>query len=201
MRDAAARENHDAWARRNPQAAAEQAALQAQALAIEEAYGHKAGGTAQTFAHHEGRAGGALARLYRSQAIDAEQLAAATDIAQIAERIASAVTVRTASLEARVDATRMGGEAFFERLNAVRREVAYTSWRAEVAKLGPVGVVLDCVIGDTIGVTIVARKHGMHVRRVKRMLIAALDLWPVHLAQAFRRVDELHVAIAHAMVS
>jgi hypothetical protein len=91
-----------------------------------------------------GRAG----RLYQSGAIDAEQLAAAVEIALVHERIGADVAVKTASLETRVDVTRIGDGGFYERLGQVRREMAYTRWRSQLPHPAPV---LDMIGGEPIG--------------------------------------------------
>jgi hypothetical protein len=67
--------------------------------------------------------------LYKEDSIDADQLAAAVEIALAAERIGRDVAVKTASLETRVEMTRLGDGCFFEKLGQVRREVAYSDWR------------------------------------------------------------------------
>jgi hypothetical protein len=86
------------------------------------AWKHKNEGTPETHEQASRRNQGALANLYKNGSIDAEQLASAVEIAMVAERIASDVAVRTASLETRVDVTRLGDGSFFERLGQVRRD-------------------------------------------------------------------------------
>jgi hypothetical protein len=83
--------------------------------------------------------------------------------------------VRTASLETRVDVTRLGDGSFFERLGQVRREAAYTRWRAQLRRPAPV---LEMLVGEPVGFTIVAARYRMHNRKAKQLLIDALDLWP-----------------------
>lgn len=133
-------------------------------------------GTPETRRHAAG-AGmreGSLARLHRSGAIDAAQLAAAEEIAGMHAAIAADVNVRTASLETRIDAGRRGGGAAFETFAQIRRERAYTDWRQALG--GDAALVLAMVVED-LGVTIAAARYGTHVRRAKRRLISALDLW------------------------
>jgi len=162
-------------------------------VASRERWSHKQG-TPQTLEHASRTQQGALARLHLSGAIDAEQLASAAMIASVAERIAGDVTVRTASLDSRVDTTRMG-DGFWEALGAVRLEVAYTRWRAQLR--GSAAVVLDMIVED-IGLTIAAKRHRIHNRRARQLLIDALDAWPKYLGEARKEVDPATIAAAHA---
>jgi hypothetical protein len=106
---------------------------------------HKNEGTPETHERASRRNQGALARLYQSGAIDAEQLAAAVEIALVHERIGSDVAVKTASLETRVDVTRIGDGGFYERLGQVRREMAYTRGDRSCRAARPV---LDMIAGE-----------------------------------------------------
>jgi hypothetical protein len=195
-----------AWTQRHPAAAAAERALRKARVAVGERWTHKAEGTPETHEQASRRCQGALARLYTSGAIDAEQLGAAVEIATVAERIGADVTVRTASLETRVDVTRMGDGGFHERLGQVRREVAYTRWRAGVQRLLPdsgvaVAAVLDMVVGEAIGFTVAARRYRMHNRRAKQLLIDALDLWPRALGDACKAVDGEALSAVHARLA
>lgn len=114
--------------------------------------------------------------------------------AQLAERIARDVTVRTAGLESRVDTTRMG-DGFWEALGAVWAEVAYTRWRGQLR--GSAAVVLDMIVED-IGLTIAAQRHRIHNRKARQLLIEALDAWPRIFGQVRKEIDPASVAAAHA---
>lgn len=133
-----------------------------------------------------------------SGAIDSEQLASAAEIAAVAERIGSDVSVRTASLETRIDVSRHYDTACFERLGQVRREFAYTEWRH---RLSHPAAVLDMLVGDPVGFTVVARRYRMHNRRAKQLLIDALDAWPEILGAAFKTIDAEALAAAHARIA
>lgn len=165
-----------------------------EAVALRERWSHKQG-TPETHEHASAQRQGAIARLYRSGAIDVEQLGSAVAIASVHERIAADVTVRTANLEPAIDATRMGDSHFYEALGQVRREVAYGRWRAQLR--GDAAAALDMIAGDE-GVTIVARRRGMHVRRARRLLIDALDAWPRAYGAACKEIDEATLAAAQA---
>ena len=138
---------------------------------------------------------GSLQRLLLSGDISAEQKAYAESIADVAERIASGVQVRTCSFEARVDRKRNGDDAFFEQLGAVRREMAYTEWRRQTTNvLAPLH---ELIVEDQL-LTIVARRYRMDNRRLKRLLSDALDLWPKILGRVCKEIDAATLAAAHA---
>ncbi|MFN3387459.1 MAG: hypothetical protein ACK40O_00895 [Allosphingosinicella sp.] len=198
--DARAERARVMWAKRQPKAAAAERQLRKERSELEKRWDHKNNGTRETHEHASRRNQGAIAQLYQNGTIDGEQLAAAVEIAAVAERIGADVAVRTASLETRVDRTRMGDGTFYERLGQVRREMAYTRWRAQVR--GPIAAVLEMIVGDhvsgPIGFTIVARRYRMGNRRAKRLLIDALDLWPRILGGVCKEVDDATLAAAHA---
>lgn len=183
------------WARRHPAAASEERRLRKERATLLERWDHKNEGTPETHEFASRHNQGALARLYQSGAIDSEQLFAAVEIAIVAERIAAGVTVRTASLETRVDVTRIGDGGFFEKLGQVRREVAYTRWRA---LLPMPAAVLDMLVGEAVGFTIAAARYRIHNRKAKRLLIDALDLWPEVLGAVCKEIDTAELDAAHA---
>lgn len=189
-------ERRSAWAKRHPEKAAEERALRKANAAAIERFGHKAGGTAQTFAHVNRPREGAIARLYRTGAIDQFELAAAEEILAVYERIAADVTVSVASMETRVDVSRHG-DAFFESLTRVRMEVAYGHWRA--ALLGDAAMVLDIIVHG-VGLVEAARRHAMSSRRAKGKLINALGLWLRAYSEARSEVDPATLAAAQAGV-
>lgn len=141
---------------------------------------------------------GALARLYEAGDLTIEQLGASQEILSVHERITGPVTVSTASLEARVDQSRMGDEGFFEALGQVRREVAYGRWRSALAgKGGTIGPVMAMIVGD-YGVAQAARSARMRTSGMKRLLSSALDLWSYLLLGAIREIDEAELLAAQA---
>lgn len=193
-------EQRSAWARRHPERAAQERALRLARRDLIEQCPATCAATPETRAHAKAKRQGALARLYASGAISIEQLGAALEIAAVVERIGSDVTVRTVSLETRVDQSMRGDGGFFEALGQVRREVAYRHWRAGLPVLlhgAPVAAVLDLIVED-VGVTIVARRYRMHVRRVRKILSDALDAWDGHLWAAVKEVDEATLLAAQS---
>jgi len=198
--EARRRAAHSNWARRHPDRAGQERALRLDRRDLIERHPATSAATPETCQKFSRKREGALARLYASGGISIEQLGAAMEIAAVAERIGADVTVRTVSLETRVDQSMRGDGGFFEALGQVRREVAYTRWRAAVAAThgyGDVAAVLDIIMND-VGLTVAARVHRMHVRRARKLLCGALDLWSGQLQDAVREIDEATLLAAQA---
>jgi hypothetical protein len=117
--------NRADWARRHPDIAREERALRKRRVELISDWKHKNEGTHETHEHASqasplppgtfgSRASGTVARLCKTGVISAEQLGSAVEIAQVVERIRADVTVRTASLETRVDVTRIGDGGFYD---------------------------------------------------------------------------------------
>jgi len=153
-------------------------------MQIREDWSHKQG-TPETHAQAARKQQGALARLFVSGAIDRGQLASAEQIAQIHDAIASAVKVRTCSMETRIDGGRHPSDRVVELFGQVRGELAYTRWRAAVP--GPVSAVLEMIIDD-VGLVEIGRRYRMHNRRVRQLLVDSLNLWPRCLGIARREL-------------
>lgn len=188
------------WAQRHRDLARSERALRVERAAMLKRWDHKREGTPETHDRKARNNDGPLARLWLSGSIDADQLASAVDIATVAERIQADVAIKTASLETRIQSTGRVGGAFYEALGHVRREMAYTRWRAEVGKLagGSIAPVLDMIVGECVGFTVVAKRYRMGNKRVKKLLIDALDLWPRILGAVSKEIDPATLAAAHA---
>ncbi len=184
------------WAHRHPELAAAERAFRKDRVSAVERYGHKPAGTPETHQRAARRAQGALARLYQSGGISADQLAWAVEIAAVAERIGADVAVRTAQYETGIDRSGRGDAAFYERLHQVRMEMAYTRWRTELG--GHAAPVLDMIVGETIGYSVVATRYRMSAKRAKRLLIEALDRWPRIRRGVTDEVDGERLHQAHA---
>lgn len=145
-----------------------------QRVQIRERWSHKQG-TPETHEHYDqaSRRPGSLARLHASGAIHDDQLAAADQIATAYWTIARDVTVRTASLETRIDGGRHG-RAEEERFGAVLADLSYDCWRRAV---GRDGEALLAVIAHDVALTVVAHRMGMGMARARRRLTEVLDLW------------------------
>ena len=184
---------HKDWCARHPGRARQERQLRQEREAVDASFGHKVNGTPETHAKAGRTHQGSLARLYRAGDISIEQLARAAAIAATHERISADVSVRTGSLEPRVDRG-LGDGAFFEKLGRVRAEVAYTRWRAALAH--PVPVL--AMIVDDCGVSVAAKRFQMRNVRAKALLTDALDLYGWMFGQACRNVDDETLFEAHA---
>jgi len=149
-------------------------------------------GTPQTLAKFSE---GSMQRLLLNGDITAEQKAYAESIADAAERIVRGIGVKTCSFEARIDRTRDGDQAFHEQLGAVRRERAYSEWRAQLIKV--ISPLHELIVED-MKLTEVARRYRMDNRRLKKLLIEALDLWPKIIARVCKEIDPATLAAAQA---
>ena len=166
-------------------------------IALRDAYPRPERGTPQTQHKANRRPPDPIQVLHGAGAIDDLQKRSAEQIAAVAERIGADVAIPIASLEARVDKSRQGDGGFYERLAIVRMEVAYTRWRAAVPCPA---VVLDMLVGETVGFSVAARRHHMHHRRARRLLMQALDLWPEFVVAVARELDDATLAALHATI-
>lgn len=141
---------------------------------LQELYGHQQG-TPETRAHHAAKHGrsGAIARLYASGTIDADQLAAADKIHATYRAVTADAPIRTASLEARTGGGG-GGNADLPMLTAVDGQWALDWWVGSLK--GSPAALLDVIVHD-VGLTIVADRYAMSMPRARRMLTGALSLW------------------------
>lgn len=162
------------WASRHPDRAEQEAAMALERRQAKRDFGHKRHGTVETHAKAARQQEGALARLYWSGAVSADQLAWAEEILAEYRRVTADVEIPTASLETRVDCSARSEQRFFETLGAARRAIAYSRWRHELRSAAKVVL---AIIVDDIGIVEAARRHQMGHRKARKMLIDALDLW------------------------
>jgi hypothetical protein len=161
--------------RRSASATVELGAGIEERVQLRERWSHKAQGTPETHEHADiaRQRPGSLARLYATGAIDADQLAAADEIAAAYRAITAGVAIKTASLEARIDGSGHG-RAEAQALGAVYADFAYDWWRSAI---GSAAEALLAIIVHDVGLTIVARRYGFSMPRARRLLAEALDLW------------------------
>lgn len=182
------------YAKRHPLRAREERKMRQAQKALTPDWRHKREGTPETHERASRTTQGALARLFMSGAIDANQLAWSAEIACVHAQIVRDVVPATVSLETRVDKSRSGDGAFFEALGRVRAEIAYTSWRSRLAKPG----LVLAIVTEDLAISAAARQFGMRTATAKQLLIDALDLWPAEMDSARRSVDAAELAAAHA---
>lgn len=141
----------------------------------------------ETLEHAANTHDGALAQLHANGTIDSEQLEWTAQISNVHRSIEADVAVKVASFEARVDQSSRSG-AVGERIHRVRMHHAYGIWREMIP--APKALVLDMIVGDAIGYTVAATRHRVHKRKSKRLLLEAIQRWPMCVAAAFSVVDQ-----------
>lgn len=153
-----------------------------QAVVLKERWAHHANGTPETW-QAAGSHTDSLDQLERNGTIDKEQREWAAEIGNVHRSIEADVGVKVASLEARVDQSRRS-TGVIEGVRRVRMHLAYGLWRDSLPM--PKALVLDMIVGDTVGYTVAARRYRVHQRKAKRLLIAALNDWPRCVDHAYR---------------
>ena len=160
---------------------------------------HKQEGTPETHdkinALPERRRQSPLCRMERMGKISADERAAAEEIATVVERIGRSGSIRSVSLETRVDYANSGRDTLLESLGRVRSEMAYRAWRQAIP--GPRAMILDMIMTNQSFVRL-ARKHGLQWRTARKRLITALRLWPEMKAAARREVTRDDVETVYA---
>ncbi|WP_422057339.1 hypothetical protein [Sphingomonas sp.] len=136
-----------------------------------------------------------LSRMAKLGKIDAEDLAAAEEIASVVEMIERSVSVRSGSLEARVDCSGSARDQLVESLGRIRLEVAYRAWRNSIPN--PKRLIIDMVLTNTPYVRL-AKEHGLHWRTARKRLISALRMWPSFKLLARHTVKRDDVEDAYA---
>lgn len=136
------------------------------------------------------RSPSSLARMYENGQITIDQYGAALEIARIAEMIERSVSVRGASMEARVDSCGSARDVLVERLHMVRMEQAYSQWRQRLPT--PRRMVIDMVLADR-ELFVIARVYRVGWPRARKLLLSALDRWSDVRERIWQDVDERDV--------
>jgi hypothetical protein len=122
---------------------------------------HKNEGTPETHekanALPERRRQSPLHRMERLGKISSDERAAAEEIAGVAERIRRAGSIRSVSLETRVDFANSGRDQLVESLKRIRLEIAYRAWCDAIPQ--PRAMVLDMVLSDQSFVQLARAPH------------------------------------------
>lgn len=139
---------------------------------LAEAHGGRQG-TPETIAQLEERQRrpGAIARLYASSAIDADQLAAADKIATTYRAVTADAPLRTASWETRTGGG--GGNADLPLLAGVLGEYALEWWLRSIQQPDA----MLAIVARDVGLTIAANYYGLGVPRARRLVGEALTKW------------------------
>jgi hypothetical protein len=146
-----------------------------QRVALIERFGGKQG-TVETIAHLEARTrrAGAIARLYQSGAIDADQLAAADKIATTWRAVTLDTPYRTASWETRTGGGGAGGDgAELPLLHTADGRYALEWWLRAIEQ--PEAML--AIVARDVALTVAAHRHALSVPRTRTLLRAALSIW------------------------
>lgn len=129
--------------------------------------------------------------MFNKGSIDKDQYEAAMQIRGAIELIESDVSVRGASLEARVDNSGSAKGLLYERLAIVCAEMTYTQWRAKLPM--PKALVIDMIRNDQPMFN-TARSHKMGWPKARKRLFNALDEWIRIRDKVWATVDESDVS-------
>lgn len=180
----------------------EKAISDAKRAALAKRWSHKNEGTPETHERFNAQpdrvrrvAGSPLHRMEALGTITSDERAAAEEIASIVEMIERSVSIRSASLEARVDNSGSARDALIESLGRIRLEVAYRAWRQAIPQ--PRRMILDMILTNVPYVRL-AKSYRMHWRTARKRLITALRMWPEFRMLARHSVDEADVQEVYA---
>lgn len=135
-----------------------------------------------------------LVRLHENGHLSDEQFLAAQHIARVIRSIESEVSVRGASLEARVDNSNSSRDILIEHIQFVRDEVAYTNWRKKIPF--PKRMVID-MISTEKSLAAIARKYRKSWVKARVILTDSLDIWITERDRVSDKVDEQDMLAAH----
>ena len=139
-----------------------------------ETYGGKQG-TPETLAKFDQRhrRSGAIARLYASRAIDADQLAAADSIATAYRAVTADAPLRTASWETRTATSGGPGGHDWLLFSRTLDDLAMEWWLASIQQPHAMVAIIAC----DLGLTIAAKRYALSVPRTRDLVRAALTTW------------------------
>jgi hypothetical protein len=139
-----------------------------------EAFGGRQG-TPETIAQlaHKQRRSGAIARLYATRALDADQLAAADKIADTYRAVTADAPMRTASWETRTGGGSGGGDVDLALLGASLGEYALWWWLTAIDQ--PQAIV--AIVVHDMALTTAADRFALSVPRLRKLLGQALTTW------------------------
>lgn len=133
------------------------------------------------------RSTSSLTRLCARGVIDADQLAAAQEIAMHCERIRNDAGGSSGGLSEQVDCSNSGRNYGEETLHRVCMERAYTEWRSDLRQ--PRGMVLDMVTEDH-QLAAIASRYRKSWRKAVEVLKEALNIWPQYKREALDGITQ-----------
>ena len=141
---------------------------------------------------------GAFDDLFDRGVITKEQRDAVDEIAMVAEDMQRPVSLRCASLEARVDNSSGGRDVLIERLQQVHLEMAYTQWRQNLPT--PKQMILQMVLHPG-SLAMTARRYRMGWPKARKWLIRALDNWIEMRDRIASQVGQEDIEAAHKRIA
>jgi hypothetical protein len=114
-----------------------------------------------------------LERMHQQGKVSDDEMNAAWDIQNVREMLDRAMSISSASLEARVDCSGSARDALVESLGRVRIEVTYSLWRRQLTHPA---MILQMICSN-LSYAAVAKHYAIDFRKVRKMLISALRLW------------------------
>lgn len=161
-------------------------------------YGHRAG-TPETYAKinavDPGKRQNPVARMFEDGQLTEEQFDAANQIAAVVEAIERSVSVRGASLEARVDCSGAARDLLIESLALIRLDVIYSAWRNRLPT--PKRLVIDMLTANR-SLVATARVHRVNWRKARKWMLSALDRWIEIREQHWHAIGEDDVQAIYA---
>lgn len=173
--------------------------LELERVEMEERWGRHNAATPQTRQHAAWSQQGAIARMFESGYLSADEFKWAAEIAATAAIIERDVSIAGASWETRVDCNGSSKDKLLEGVWRVRREMAYGWWRQRIGE--PKAAVLAMLIGEQEAYSTVALRFRMGKKRARKLLISAIDLWPDAMDWAEAMVDREDIDQAHARLA
>ena len=158
-------------------------------------WSHKNEGTPETHERASKVRQSPIHRMHALGKITNDQLLAAQEIAGVVEMIERGVSVKSASLEARVDCSNSARDGLIESLGRIRLEVTYRAWRQAIPM--PRRMIID-ILTSTASYVRIAAKHGLAWRTARRRLVTALDMWLDYRELVRDTIDERDVAARYA---
>lgn len=132
--------------------------------------------------------------LHHRGQITKEEFEAAMQIAMVIENMQRPVSLRCASMEARVDNSGAGRDVLIERLTQVQFERAYSEWRDRLPT--PRQMIIDMI--TTHGsLAMKARRYRMGWPKARQWLFRSLGLWIEIRDRVMKRIDERDVEAAY----
>jgi hypothetical protein len=131
-----------------------------------------------------------LHRMFVLGKVSADEKAAGEQIAAIYEMIQRDVSVRSSSIEARVDNSGSARDVLIESLGRIRMEVAYRAWRSAIPK--PAGMILAMITTNQSYVA-VAKRYRLNFKTARKRLLSALRMWPEFRILAKYQAEEADV--------